>query len=118
MEKRYTMLRAIGTFNKVFGIIVGMLTIIAAFSFCVISLLGGVAIQDALRGLGSDPGGIVAVFSGFFGIIASFLVFFTGSMIAISLYALGEIIYLIISLEENARTAVLLFQQQLRVPGS
>jgi hypothetical protein len=115
MEKRYTALRTIGTIYKILGIVVGVLTILAVLAVCGGSILGGAALNN----LGSQFGGSIGmggIFGGVVGgaIIGIFVLLYGGGA-AITLYALGEGIYLLLSLEESSRTTALMLTNQAGV---
>ena len=99
MEKKFQILRFVGTVYKVFGIIVGVITILAVIGACLVSVLGGKMMDQLQEQLGptAPSMGIVG------GIIASFLVLLYGGGLAVTLYALGEMVYLLLALEENTR---------------
>jgi hypothetical protein len=115
MEKRYRALRIIGTVYKVLGVIAGVLTIIAVVGFCLATVLGGAALGnlgESSRNLGAAGalgGALSGVVVGIIGIIY-------GGGLALSLYGLGEGVYLAISVEENTRATVRLLEQQSRPP--
>ena len=46
MEKRYKALRFIGSIYKVIGIIVGVITVLGAIGFCVLSAIGSSALPS------------------------------------------------------------------------
>lgn len=112
MEKKYKALRTIGTIYKGLGIIAGILTVLVTVAFCATSIFGG-AVFDMMNA-GRDGMGLGGVFGGAFGGI----VFALGALIygggaAITLYALGEGVYLLIDLEENTRSTNLLLRRQI-----
>lgn len=109
MEKRYSALRILGTVYKVLGIIAAVLTVLAAVALCGTSVLGGAALDSMGREYGQDFGG-GGMFGGVMGgVVLSVLSVLYGGIIAITLYAFGEMIYLLIALEENTRaTAAML----------
>jgi len=110
MEKRYAALRIIGTIYKVLGGITGALTLLAAVGICATSILGGAALDSFGREFGGDTG-LLGLFSGFFGgLITSLVVILYGGVLAITLYAFGEGVYLLLALEENTRTTAMLLQ--------
>ncbi len=114
MERRYRVLRTIGSIYKILGIVVGVLTLLFILGFCATSLLGfgGVALGSDLRGiLGGAAGGAVGAI--FFTIVALLY----GGGLAVTMYAFGEGIDLFIALEENTRrTAALLERQAAKGP--
>ncbi len=111
MEKRYTALRIIATVYKVLGIITGAITLLAVLGICASSLLGG-AMLDRFNDLGrSGPWGLFSGAMG--GLIAGLAGIVYGGGLALTLYAAGEGISLLIALEENTRaTATYLYRLQ------
>ena len=117
MEKKYKALRFIGTFYKVVGIILGVLTAISAIGFCLFSILGGSLMNLMINSLGNSygsastgPGGLLGGILG--GVIGGVLILLYGGIMSITLYAAGEGVYLAIGIEENTRTTASLLQQQ------
>jgi hypothetical protein len=118
MEKRYAALRVIGTIYKILGGIVGVTTILLVLGICATSLLGGAAMDSLGRELGGDTG-FAGLLSGFLGgLIAAVLAIIYGGGLAVTLYAAGEGVYLLLALEENTRATVALLQQQAGPPSS
>jgi vacuolar-type H+-ATPase subunit I/STV1 len=112
MEKRYRALRVIGTIYKVLGGIAGIVTILLALGICATSVLGGAAMDEFSREFGGDIG-IPGLLSGFLGgVIGTVLVLIYGFGFSVTLYALGEGVYLLLALEENTRATVALLQQR------
>lgn len=103
MEKRYTALRVIGTFYKVLGGIVGILTLFLLLAVCLGSVLGGTAASGLGRELGRNfplarlLGGAAG------GLLAGLAVLLYGGGVAVTLYGMGELVYLLLALEENTR---------------
>jgi hypothetical protein len=115
MEKRFGVLRFIGTLYKILGGIVGVVTLLGAVGFCIAAVAGGAAF-DQLGGQNQPFGGMMSGLVG--GIIAAVVFFLYGGAAAISLFAAGEGVYLLISLEENTRlTSQLLQQRPPQTPG-
>lgn len=117
MEKRYKALRTIGTIYKVLGIIAAVFTVLALLASCAMVFFGSGALSDISRefGYGNLPyrmGGAV-----FGGLIAAISVIFYGGGMALTLYALGEGIYLFIAVEENTRTTATLLAQRAEQPS-
>ena len=110
MEKKFKILRFIGTVYKVLGIITAVLTVLGAVGICLTSVLGG-AIFDQIQGeLGNlGPMGVMGGAAGG-AIIGGFLLVW-GTIIALLLLAAGEGIYLLLALEENTRTTADCMQQ-------
>ena len=103
MEKKFKVLRLIGTLYKVLGIITAVLTVVGAAGICLTSILGG-AIFDQIQGeLGNlGPMGMMGGAAGG-AIIGGFLLVW-GAIVALLLLAAGEGIALLLALEENTRT--------------
>jgi hypothetical protein len=118
MEKRYTGLRLAGTIYKVLGIIFGVLTILAVVGICLSAVLGGAAMNNVARDMGGSAtmlgslGGVVG------GIIFSILALIYGGAISIGLYAFGELVFLLVSLEENTRATAMLLQRREIPPAA
>ncbi len=110
MEARYSALRTIATIYKVIGYIVLVLTILAALAVCGLSVAGGSAMEALSRDFGGT--GIVSGVVG--GLIAFVVILIYGGLIAVSLIAFGEGIYLFIAIEENTRKTSLLLENQVR----
>jgi hypothetical protein len=105
MEKRFKILRFVGSFYKVIGIIIGAITIISALGFCILSVVSGTATESIIRGLNPNGGGQgFGILGGVVGgLIVSLLIILGGGIYAVTIYALGETVYLLIALEENTR---------------
>jgi hypothetical protein len=92
MGQQYTALRTIGTIYKVLGVIIGVLTLLIAF------------------GIGNIGGFAASLRESFLGIL---LVLICGGGIALTLYATGEGVFLLIALEENTRMTAIALQRQI-----
>ena len=89
--KKYNALRTIASIMKVLGIIYGVLTILAALASCIgFGALGSSYMYD-------DGVGIVM------GIVYGLIVLIFGGLTALMMYAGGELIYLLIDVEQNTR---------------
>jgi hypothetical protein len=114
MEKRFKVLRFIGSVYKIVGIIIGAITILSALGFCVTSILGGPALESALQSLNPNGGGQgLGILGGVVGgVILSLVIILIGGIYAVTIYALGEAVYLLIALEENTHlTAAMLHKE-------
>jgi hypothetical protein len=112
MDKRYAALRTIGSIYKVLGVIGGAVTILLVIAVCLTSVLGGAAADSFSRQFGSDIG-LGGLFGGVLGgIVASLAIVLYGGGMALTLYAAGEGIYLLLALEENTRATALVLQRQ------
>ena len=108
MEKRYKALRIIATIYKVLGIIVLVITLLALLGICGTSLMGDTLLHEWGRGAGMPMmRGAVG------GLIAIVVAILYGGGLAVTLYGVGEGIYLLIALEENTRATVQLLQRQV-----
>ncbi len=104
MKKKYMALRTVGTVYKVVGIIIGIITIIGAIGICITSFAGGAAmgaLGDQL-GRGSAAAGFLGSALG--GVMIAVVTLLYGALGAVTLYGMGELVYLLIDLEENTRT--------------
>lgn len=102
MDRRFTALRIIGTVFKILAWISLIFGLLGAVGMLILGItLSG---QQALLGL--DLGGTMAG-------IAMFVVLVVISMFSfLSLYAIGESVYLFLSIEENTRRTAYIMQQQ------
>ena len=109
VPKRFGVLRFIGGFYKIVAIIIAVLTILSALGFCVTSVLGTSILGGVMQQLGNGSnmpllagaGGVLA------GILGSLVMIIIGAIVALGLYAIGELISLLIALEENTRVTSL-----------
>jgi hypothetical protein len=110
MERRFGILRVIGSIYKVLGIIAGVLTILAALAICVTSIVGGAALGNWANTFGtpSTSGFFSSIFGG---IVVGIGIVLYGGAITITLYGIGEGVYLLLALEENTRATTLLLQK-------
>lgn len=108
MEKRFRILRIIGTIYKVIGWIILILGILLALASCALGALGGAAggiatgRENILPGLAG--GGVVA------GIGGAVIILFLALLYFLAIYAFGEAIYLALAVEENTRETVMLLR--------
>ena len=115
MEKRYRALRIIGTIYKVLGIIVAILTILAVLGVIGSSIMGRVFLDRFPREFVAPRPGMWHFFGGIFGgLITAFFMLLYGGGLAVTLYAFGEAVYLVIAIEENTRATVTLLREQRR----
>ena len=116
MEKRYKVLRTVSFIYKLIGITAGIITVIIALAICATSLLSGAAIDSMLYGFGNDPGFGGYLGTGVIGIIFSFISILYGGLFALTFYAFGEGINLLIALEENTRATAHFSRRNLIPP--
>jgi len=110
MENKFRVLRIIGTLWKVLA----WITLIGGILLAIGVLLAGILGSGGalLRQFGQDPSvmpGAVGVVSGIAGFIISVIV---SVIYFLMLYALGELIYLLLAIEENTRRTVQLMQPE------
>ena len=102
MKKRFGLLRVIAVIFKVKGVIVAAATLLAALFTLVMSVGGGNVWEmvgvDASTGL-------------FAAILAAIIEVVVGALLALMLYGAGELITLLLDVEENTRSAVSLLDK-------
>jgi len=114
IEKRYKALRAIGTIYKVLGVIVGVITVLLAVGFCLMFIAGGAALDAMGNQFDLPTTGLGTVGGLFYGLILALIIIIYGGGLALTLFALGESIFLAVAVEENTRTTAILLQDQMR----
>jgi hypothetical protein len=107
MEKRYSVLRFIGTIYKLLGIIVLILAVLVSLGACAGVLMGGAAFRDTAAQTGVPILGTVVG-----GLILAFFGLLYGGGIGLTLFAAGDFISLLLALEENTRSTVALLRGQ------
>ena len=112
MERKYAALRFVGTVYKIVGIIVAVLTVLAVLGACLFSVLGTAALGGIGRELGRTPGFGPFLGSTVGGLVGAFFGILYGGGLALTLYAMGEGVYLLLALEENTRLTARLLQSQ------
>lgn len=101
MEKRYVALRVIATIYKIVGVLIALLVLLAI----VLLVVGGVANQRQLAMYGLNSAELM--------VFAGVSVLFGGGLAALGTFALGELLFLFINIEENTRyTGILLRDRQ------
>lgn len=106
-QKKYKALRFIASAMKILGIICGILTV---FFVCVSYVFGniiGSEIDELATAFGQSQEGLAAITTFVFGFIASLFPILIGGSISLTLFAIGEAIYVQIDIEENTRNLVL-----------
>jgi hypothetical protein len=102
MDRRFTALRIIGTLFKILAWISLILGLVAAIGMLVVGFI-----------LGGQQGPLGVQVSGPLAGIAMFVVaLIIATINFLSLYAVGEFVYLALSIEENTRRTAYLAQQQ------
>ncbi len=102
MEKKFRVLRIIGTAYKILAWIVLVVGVIFSIGMLLTSILGGGMLSQFGQEY-SEIAGVAWAFSVAGGIVA-FIVFLVVTVVCfLLLYAIGEYIYLMIAIEENTR---------------
>ncbi len=109
MKKRFGALRFIGTVYKVIGIILAAIAVLAALGVCIASIAGGAALGDMSQQFGMQDWEVLGPIGG---IISAVGILIGLGLAAISQYAIGEAIFLFITIEENTRVTAALLQRQ------
>lgn len=108
MDRRFTALRVIGTVLKILGWISLLLGLLGAIG----ALILGFTLSSQQVAFGLNLGGPMAG-------IAIFAVLLVISVFSfLSLYAIGESVYLFLSIEENTRRTAYILQQQFSSTSS
>ena len=111
MDKKFRVLRIIGTIYKILGIIAAVLTVIGSLGICLTSVLGGTMMNQVQRQLGGAYGAYGFMNGPVAGVIAAVVILLYGAIMTFMLYGLGEGIYLLLALEENTRATAAYLQQ-------
>ncbi len=115
MEKRFRVLRIIGTIYKVIGWIVLALGILSALGICAISLIGG-ATGGTVLGRDNTLQGLIS--GGIAGVATAVVILLLALLYFLGIYAVGEAIYLALAVEENTRETVMLLRDLRPGPGA
>ncbi len=100
MKKRFGILRILASILKILGVVVAALSVLGGLISFVMSFAG----TDLFAAMGLD-----SVSGIFVGILGSFVMIVAGLLYAVMLYGYGELLMLMISIEENTfRTVTLL----------
>jgi hypothetical protein len=113
MQKKYGVLRFISGFYKVMGIIIGVLALLSALGICATSVLGTTLLSTVGQDLQNSGMplalGATSVVAGIFSALAAII---GGAIAALGLFAVGELISLMINMEENTRATAALLQSK------
>jgi hypothetical protein len=110
MEKRYQALRIIANIYRVIGYILLVLTILAVIATCAISVISGTALETITNQFGVTTRGSTLAGTIFGGFLIALGIIIYGGMLALSLIAMAEGIYLLIAVEENTRKTAMLLE--------
>ena len=102
MEKKFRVLRLIGTIWKILAWVALIVGVLVSIGMLLTSVLGG----GIMGQLGQQAGGMPSWAFGVMGGIVGFIVSLMLTVIYfLTMYAVGELIYLLIAVEENTRLA-------------
>ncbi|MBW1815421.1 MAG: hypothetical protein JRJ39_17845 [Deltaproteobacteria bacterium] len=105
MKKRFGVLRILATVLKILGIVVAAFAVLGGLGTLIMSFVGG----DMFSALGVDMN------SGFFvGLISSFGIVIVGMLNAVVLYGYGELLMLLLSMEDNTFKTVKLLEDVIK----
>lgn len=102
MKKRFGVLRVLSTILKILGIVTAALSVLGGLIAFVISIAGG----DMFSSLGFDAAG--GVLAGLFG---AFMIIVVGALNALLIYGYGELLLLLVSMEDNTFRTVNLLEE-------
>lgn len=104
MEKKFRVLRFIGTVWKILAWIMLIIGILSSAGVLLASIFGGGVLGQLGQEYGEMPG-----FSWVFGLAGGIVAFIVSLVVTIIyfllIYAVGELIYLLLAIEENTRLA-------------
>ncbi len=101
VEKRYPILRTLSVIYKVLGGIAAALTLLGTIGACIAAIAGGAVLGELGRQMGvqiPDVGGVVG------GVVLGLIFLLYGGFITLTLYGVGEMVNLFVSMEEHIRS--------------
>lgn len=102
MKKRFGVLRVLSTILKILGIVTAALSVLGGLITFVMAFAGG----DIFAAFGIDAaGGVLA------GLLGAFMIVILGGLYALLLYGYGELLMLLISMEDNTFRTVKLLEE-------
>mgnify|MGYP001249979461 CR=1 FL=1 len=110
MKKKFGFLRFIAGFYKVIGIILAVVSVLAAIGVLLSSILGGAVLEGFSGDLGMQ--GLTAVGGILGGILSAVVILIGGGLAAICQFAIGEAIMVFLAIEENTRATASLLTRQ------
>ena len=102
MKKRFAVLRIVSTILKILGIITAALAVLGGLITFVMSFAGGDLFSQF--GVPADSGVLA-------GLLVAFMIVIFGALYALFLYGYGELIMLLISMEDNTFKTVKLLEE-------
>jgi hypothetical protein len=117
MEKRYQALRVLARIYQIIGIIIGIITVVAIIAGCVGVAIGGAGLSRLSREFGLQwPGAMMGgTVAGLVGLVLGLLY---GGIAALTMYAIGEGILVLLAMEENTRATANLLRQPPSQPAT
>jgi hypothetical protein len=105
MKKRFGVIRILATVLKILGIVVAAVAVLGGLGTLIMSFVGG----DLFSAFGIDAN------SGFFvALISSFSIVIFGIFNAVILYGYGELLMLLLSMEDNTFKTVKLLEDVIK----
>jgi len=102
MKKRFQVLRVIANVLKIIGIVVAAVALVGALVTFVIALAGGQVWNMA--GMDTTTGFVA-------GLVGALMILLIGALYALLMYGYGEMILLMLSMEENTHNTVKLLEK-------
>ncbi len=100
MQRKFSVLRVVGTIYKILGWIVLVIGLLGACGSIALGAVPG--LMGAGGGAGRDALGL-GIGGVFGGVVAGLILIFMALLYFLFLYAFGDMIYLLLALEENTR---------------
>ena len=114
VEKRFRVLRVIGTIYKILGWIILVVGVLTSLGILLAGLLGGAGMTQFMS-RNSQLGGLMGGVLG--GLIASVVSFVLTLVYFVFVYGMGELIYLFLAIEENTRATSAWVGRWLQAPA-
>ncbi len=119
-EKKFKVLRLLGTLYKIVGVLIAIFTILGAVIAVVIGVFGADVLGQwsqmaPMMGPRPDGPGMYPGMWGmnaFGGVISAVMLLLWGLLLSAMLYGAGELFYLYIAVEENTRVTARLLQNK------
>jgi hypothetical protein len=105
MKKRFGVLRFLASVLKILAIVTAALAVLGGLVIFIMSFAGG----DALSSLGlGATGGVLA------GLFTAFMIILFGAIYSLFMYGYGELLMLLISMEENTYKTTSLLEEVIK----
>ncbi len=115
VEKRFRVLRIIGTIYKILGWVILVLGILTSLGIFVGGLVGGAGMTRFMM-RSSQLSGLMGGVLG--GLVVALISFILTLVYFVFVYGMGELIYLFLAIEENTRVTSAWIGQRLPAPGA